>query len=214
MISRRDLLCAGALAPVATSSFAAAQTYTAGKEYLTVTPQAPTSAAKIEVVEFFAYTCPHCLQFQPIFHSWAEHAPSDVTVRVCPVAWQPKYLPFTETYFALEALGLLDKVSLPFFESVIYQTHSYNFESAAADIRSFMEQQGIDGEKWTKTVSSFGVRNKARISTQLWQAYQIDSTPMIGVGGRFTTGPHLVGTRNATPACIDYLVEQCRRARS
>ena len=77
-----------------------------------------------------------------------------------------------------------------------------------------MEQQGIDGEKWTKTVSSFGVRNKARISTQLWQAYQIDSTPMIGVGGRFTTGPHLVGTRNATPACIDYLVEQCRRARS
>ena len=159
-------------------------------------------------------TCPHCLQFQPIFHSWAEHAPSDVTVRVCPVAWQPKYLPFTETYFALEALGLLDKVSLPFCESVIYQTHSYNFESAAADIRSFMEQQGIDGEKWTKTVSSFGVRNKARISTQLWQAYQIDSTPMIGVGGRFTTGPHLVGTRNATPACIDYLVEQCRRARS
>ena len=214
MISRRVLLCAGALAPVATSSFAAAQTYAVGKEYLTVTPQAPTSAAKIEVVEFFAYTCPHCLQFQPIFHSWAEHAPSDVTVRVCPVAWQPKYLPFTETYFALEALGLLDKVSLPFFESVIYQTHSYNFESAAADIRSFMELQGIDGEKWTKTVSSFGVRNKARISTQLWQAYQIDSTPMIGVGGRFTTGPHLVGTRNATPACIDYLVEQCRRARS
>ena len=158
MISRRDLLCAGALAPVATSSFAAAQTYTAGKEYLTVTPQAPTSAAKIEVVEFFAYTCPHCLQFQPIFHSWAEHAPSDVTVRVCPVAWQPKYLPFTETYFALEALGLLDKVSLPFFESVIYQTHSYNFESAASDIRAFMETQGIDGEKWTKTVNSFGVK--------------------------------------------------------
>ena len=214
MLSRRDLLLAGALAPVATSSFAAGRSYVAGRDYLTVSPQAPTAQGKIEVVEFFAYTCPHCLQFQPTFEAWTKNKPEDVTIRVCPVAWQPKYLPFTETYFALEALGLLDKVSLPFFESVIFQTHSYNFESAAADIRSFMEQQGIDGEKWTKTVSSFGVRNKARISTQLWQAYQIDSTPMIGVGGRFTTGPHLVGTRNATPACIDYLVEQCRRARS
>ena len=213
MISRRDLLCAGALVPVASSSFAAAQTYTAGKEYLTVTPQAPSSTAKIEVVEFFAYTCPHCLQFQPVFKAWASHAPADVVIRVCPVAWQPTFLQFTATYFALEALGLLDKASLPFFESVIYQTHSYNFESAASDIRAFMETQGIDGEKWTKTVNSFGVKNKARISTQLWQAYQIDSTPMVGVGGRFTTGPHLVGTRNATPACIDYLIEQCRRNR-
>ncbi len=213
MISRRHLLAAGALAPVATSSLAAAQTYTAGKEYLIVQPSAPTPSNKIEVVEFFAYTCSHCLQFQPVFEKWKANVPDDVTVRICPVAWQPKLLPFTETYFALEALGLLDKISLPFFESVIYQTRSYNFDSAAADIRAFMLEQGVDAAKWDSTVGSFGVRNKARIATQLWQAYQIDSTPMIGVGGRFATGPHLVGTRNATPACIDYLIEQCRRSR-
>ena len=44
MISRRDLLCAGALAPLSTYSFAA-PAYKAGKEYLTVHPMAPTPAA-------------------------------------------------------------------------------------------------------------------------------------------------------------------------
>ncbi len=43
MISRRDLLCAGALAPLSTYSFAA-PAYKAGKEYLTVHPMAPTPA--------------------------------------------------------------------------------------------------------------------------------------------------------------------------
>ena len=213
MLSRRHLLLAGSLAPFASSAFAAARTYTAGKDYLTVSPQAPSAQGKIEVVEFFAYTCPHCLQFQPVFEAWAKTAPEDVVIRVCPVAWQPKYLPFTETYFALAALGLLEKHSLPFFESVIYQTREYNFNNASADIRAFMTSQGVDGALWDKTMNSFGVKNKARIASQLWRAYQIDSTPMVGVGGLYTTGPHLVGTKNATPGCIDYLIEQVRRSR-
>lgn len=212
MISRRDLLCAGALAPLSTYSFAA-PAYKAGKEYLTVHPMAPTPADKIEVVEFFAYTCPHCLQFHPVFHEWAQKAPEDVSIRICPVAWQPKYLPFTDTYFALEALGLLDSLSMPFFESIIYQTRSYNFDSATRDIHDFMVEAGVDGAKWDATFNSFGVKNRSRNATMLWNAYQIDSTPMVGVGGKFTTGPHLAGSRQGTPAVIDYLVDQMRTLR-
>ena len=59
---------------------------------------------------------------------------------------------------------------------------------------------------------SFSVMNKTRQARQLWNAYQIDSTPMIGVGGIYATGPHLVGTREGTPACIDYLIEQDSRS--
>ena len=177
------------------------------------TRPAPTPADKIEVVEFFAYTCPHCLQFHPVFHEWAQKAPEDVSIRICPVAWQPKYLPFTDTYFALEALGLLDSLSMPFFESIIYQTRSYNFDSATRDIHDFMVEAGVDGAKWDATFNSFGVKNKSRNATMLWNAYQIDSTPMVGVGGKFTTGPHLAGSRQGTPAVIDYLVDQMRTLR-
>lgn len=212
MLTRRQLVMAAAAAPLSGPLFAAPR-YTAGKEYLVITPPAPTSRDTIEVVLFFAYTCSHCLQFEPHFAKWAKTAPKDVTVRICPVSWQPKLDPFTQTYFSLEALGLLDKLSLTFFESVIYQEHPYNFENPLADIRDFMVKSGVDGAKWDQTVRSFSVMNKTRQARQLWQAYQVDSTPMIGVGGIYTTGPHLVGTREGTPACIDFLVDQIRAQR-
>lgn len=213
MISRRDLLLATAASSLSFPSFAAGKTYTAGKEYLVLEPALPTDSKKIEVVKFFAYTCSHCLTFEPVFHEWEKHLPEDVVVRVCPVAWNEKFLPFTQVYFALEAMGLLGKLHQPFFESVIYQTHVYDFENPFADITAFMVEQGVDAKQWERTMRSFGVQNKARIATQLWQAYRIDSTPMIGVAGRFTTGPHLVGTRNATPDCLNYLIEEARRLR-
>ena len=132
---------------------------------------------------------------------------------MCPVAWQPKFLPFTQTYFALEALGLLDQLHMKFFESVIYQEHPYNYDNPAPDILDFMTKAGVDGKKWEQTMRSFSVMNKSRQATQYWNSYQIDSTPMIGVGGIYSTGPHLVGTREATPACISYLVDQVRAQR-
>ena len=85
MITRRQFVLGAAALPLF-----AAQSFTAGKEYLVVTPSAPTSRDKIEVVLFFAYTCSHCLQFEPHFAKWAKTAPADVAIRICPVAWQPK----------------------------------------------------------------------------------------------------------------------------
>lgn len=211
MITRRALLGAGAL--LAASPSFGAPSYTPGQQYLVLNPPVASDPNKIQVIAFFAYTCPHCLNFEPTLEEWMKTVPADVEVTRCPVAWQPKYFPFSETYYALEALGLLDKLSRPFFESVIYQTHSYNADSVANDILDFMVKNGVDAEKWKATVRSFGVQNRNRVAFQLWQAYGIDSTPMVGVAGRFTTGPHLVGSRNAMPDALNYLIDQVRQSR-
>ena len=96
-------------------------------------------------------------------------------------------------------MGLLDKVSMPFFESVVYQERPYDFNDPTKDILDFMKTQGVDVAKFEKTLRSFGVMNKSRVATQTWQAYQIDSTPMIGVGGIYSTGPHLVAPAKKRP---------------
>lgn len=213
MLTRRQLVLAAAAAPLSSPLFAAPR-YTAGKEYLTVMPPAPTPRDTIEVVKFFAFTCSHCLQFEPHFNKWAKTVAPDVTVRMCPVAWQPKLDPFTQAYFTLEALGLIDKLYDPFFESVIYQEHPYNFEDPAADIAKFMTGKGVDSAKWNQTMRSFSVMNKTRQARQMWQSYQIDSTPMVGVGGLYATGPHLVGSREGMGDCINFLVDQVRAQRA
>ncbi len=212
MISRRALLGAGALIACTSPAFGS-QSYSAGKDFLVLQPPVQSDANKIEVVEFFAYTCPHCLQFEPVLSAWEKTLPEDVVLHRCPVAWQPKYFPFTDTYFAMEALGVLEKLHLPFFESVIYQTHPYDFNSAENDILDFMVKNGVDADKWKATVRSFGVKNKTRVAFQQWQTYQIDSTPMLGVGGRFITGPHMVGSRNAMPDALNWMIDQIRNDR-
>ncbi len=212
MISRRDLLAASALLGTSSLSWAAAD-YKEGKQYLRVMPPVPTQGDKIEVVEFFAYTCSHCYQYAPMFHEWEKTAPADVVVRRCPVAWNQDTIPFVKAYYALEALGELDRLDMPFFESVVKQLHPYHLETADQDIRDFMVSHGVDGKKWDATVRSFAVNMRTRQATQLWQAYQIDSTPSIGIAGQYVTGPAFVGSRKATAAAIDYVVDLVRKQR-
>lgn len=209
MLNRRQLLLAAALAPASSQLFAA-QRYTAGKEYFALRTPVPTPTDRIEVVKFFAYTCPHCLQFEPFLERWSENLPKGVTIRVCPVAWTPDYLPFAQTYFALEQLGELSRLHTPFFESVIYQERTYTPQTCAQDILGFMKDNGIDPDLWKRTMRSFTVQNKTRMATQTWNAYGIDSTPMVGIAGRYTTGPHLAGSREETIELINWLIEEAR----
>ena len=212
MLNRRQLLIATALAPAAAQAFTPPK-YAAGRNYLLLRTPASTPTDHIEVVEFFAYTCPHCLQFVPYMNTWKKHLPENVSVRVCPVAWTPDFLPFTQTYFALEQLGELPRLHLPFFESVIYQERSYSPQSAENDILGFMKDNGIDPDHWNRAMKSFSVQNKTRLSTQTWQAYGIDSTPMLGVAGRFPTGPHLAGSREETLELVNWLIDEVRQTR-
>ena len=64
MITRRQFVLGAAALPLSGQLFAA-QSFTAGKEYLVVTPSAPTSRDKIEVVLFFAYTCSQSMKIEP-----------------------------------------------------------------------------------------------------------------------------------------------------
>ncbi len=212
MIQRRHLLLASALSSVTGLTYAA-EPYVAGKHYFNVVPPVRTSANQIEVFLFFAYFCPHCIQFEPIVQEWAKTLPKDVVLRVCPVAWRPSMLPFTQAYFALEALDLHDKLHMKFFESVVYQERPYDLNNGTADIRGFMVDNGVDGALWDKTMNSFSVHNKARQASMTWQMNGIDSTPSVGVAGLYTTGPHLVGTRRGTLDCLNYLIDKARKER-
>ena len=54
-----------------------------GTEFVRVNPMAPVEspASQVEVVEFFAYSCIHCFNFEPIFDEWLKKQPANVNVR-------------------------------------------------------------------------------------------------------------------------------------
>lgn len=170
-----------------------------GTDYRKVSPTAPvdTPAGQVEVVEFFAYTCVHCFNFEPLLKDWIKTKPANVVVRRVPVRFNAAFEPLQKLYFALEAMGKVDELHDKVFKAIHEERQRLNdFDAIAA----WVAKQGVDKAKFTEVFNSFGVVGKAKRATQLQDAYQVEGTPALGVAGRFYIpgqGPRTLTIANA-----------------
>ena len=156
----------------------------AGTDYLALDPLAPVEApvGKIEVLEFFWYNCPHCNAFEPVLAAWLKNLPKDVYFRRVPVAFREEFVPQQRLYYALEAMGLVDKLHAKVFAAI--HAEKQNLGTAEA-IAAWVGKQGVDRATFTQQFNSFGVVTKANKARKLQDLYQIQGVPSLGVAGRF-----------------------------
>ena len=79
-----------------------------------------------------------------------------------------------------------------------------------ATAQAYAAANGIDRKQWIDTYNSFSIAARANRAGQIWRAYNVDGTPMMGVDGKFTTAPSMVGSREGSLIVLDYLVQQAR----
>ena len=115
-----SVLLSPALAQTTTPAQLQGKRPEAGRDYLPLDKPAPveTPAGKIEVVEFFWYNCPHCNSFEPTFDAWSKRAPKDVVIRRVPIAFRSDFGPQQRLYYALEAMGLVEKLHAKVFYAI------------------------------------------------------------------------------------------------
>jgi thiol:disulfide interchange protein DsbA len=156
----------------------------AGTDYVVLDPRAPVEApaGKIEVVEFFWYSCPHCNAFEPLLESWVKQLPKDVAFRRVPVAFQDSFVPQQRLFYALDAMGLVDKLQAKVFAAIHVEKQDL---SKAPAILAWVGKQGVDIAKFTEQFNSFSVATKASKATQLQNSYKVEGVPALGVAGRF-----------------------------
>jgi thiol:disulfide interchange protein DsbA len=206
-LSRRHLLIAAALAPVLAH---AQRTPQEMKDFTYVKPPQPTEGNKVEVLEFFQYTCPHCASLDPILAQWRKTLPADVEYRRNPIAWNDQTLPHVKIYYTLEALKKTEEMHGKVFKAIQVDRRPLLKTDEIAD---FMGANGIDRKQWLDTFNSFAVGTRASRAGQVWKAYKVDGTPMIAIDGKYMTAPSMVGTREGTPAVMDYLIQRVRAER-
>lgn len=214
-LSRRSLLIvsvATAATPLLAHAQPAARAPQEVKDYTVLkTPVPVESGPKIEVLEFFQYSCPHCATFEPYLAAWKKKLPSDVDYRRIPIAWDNSTMPHVRIYYTLEALGKLPELHEKVFAAIQKNRQPMLNPDAIAD---FMAANGIDRRQWLDTYNSFSVAARANRAGQVWRAYKVDGTPMMAVDGRFMTAPSMVGTREGTLVVLDYLVQRSRAERT
>src|SRR5690606_13492249 len=128
---------------------------------------------KIEVLEFFWYGCIHCYNLEPQIESWQKTLPKDVEFRRVPAVFKQRWALDASIFYAMEALGVLDKLHRPLFDAI----HKDRLRTDNPEaLNEWLQKHGVDAKKFSDTMRSFGVQSKTRRAAQLTVAYKIDGT--------------------------------------
>ena len=183
-----------------------------GREYRSLDKRVAVQAppGKIEVIEFFWYSCPHCNAFEPKLVSWIKGLPADVVVRRVPVAFRDDFVPQQRLFYTLEAMGKLDELHGKVFEAIHVKKDQVNREDL---ILAFAEKNGLDRAKVAEFYNSFSVSNKARQAAVLQDAYKVEGVPAIGIAGRFYTDATMAGNMEKALQITEYLIAEVRKSK-
>lgn len=203
---------ASALAMSGQSALAQGRKPEEGTDFLSIGKPAPVEApaGKVEVVEFFWYSCPHCNAFEPKLETWIKAAPKDVYIRRVPVAFRDDFVPQQRLFYVLEAMNKLDDMH----RKVFYAIHNERQKIDTQDtIAAWVEKQGVDKTKFLELYNSFSIQTKARRASQLQEAFKVQGVPALGIAGRFYTDGSQAGNMDKALAVADYLIAEVRKGR-
>ncbi len=215
----RRLLCTAALLAVLPAAVASPAAPQAGSEYLVLpTVQNTDAGKKVEVIEFFAYYCPHCNAFEPLLKEWVKKQGADIVYKRVHVPRDMNVRPQQRLFYTLEAMGLLDQYHDKVFEAMHQQRLRLNSDELVFD---WAGKAGLDKARFVETYRSFGVQQRVRRADAIAAAYGINQWPILAIDGRYLTSPAHVGEPNpelrtelqqqqATLQVMDFLVAKAK----
>src|SRR5512133_50543 len=182
-----------------------------GVEYLTLDKRVNTDAppGKVEVIEFFWYSCPHCNAFEPKLNAWIQKLPGDVVIKRVPVAFRDDFVPQQRLFYTLEAMGKVDQLHGKIFHAIHVDRNPLARED---QITAWIETQGVDKAKFTELYRSFSVSTKARRAAQLQDQFKVTGVPALGIAGRWYTDGELAHNMDRALQVTDYLVAEARKS--
>lgn len=185
----------------------------ANRDYVLIEPaQLTDNPAKIEVIEFFSYACPHCADLHPHALKWAAKLPADVAFKRVPVGFgNPYYQNMAKLYYALEAINQLDKVD----NAVFYAIHEKGLKLIdAKSILEWVTGQGVDAKTFSDAYNSFGVISKTKRADQMAQASKITGVPALVVDGRYLVTGQNIKSHADLLELTDKVIDKTRNERN
>ncbi|WP_372361364.1 thiol:disulfide interchange protein DsbA/DsbL [Xanthomonas sp. NCPPB 1325] len=165
-------------------------------------PYAPL-AGKVEVVEVFGYTCPHCAHFEPTLEAWAAKQPAYVRFTPVPAAFGGFWDAFARAYFAADILGVAKRSHRAMFDA-IHEKQSVPTQNVSADeLAVFYADYGVPQQRFVDTLKSEAVDARLKAAREFALRSKLPGTPALIVNGRY-----LIGARNYPDMLrvADYLI--------
>ena len=184
-----------------------------GRDFVVIEPaQLTDNAAKIEVIEFFSYACPHCNDLSPHINKWAAKLPSDVVFKRVPVGFNnPFYQLMAKLYYTLEAIGELERLDGAVFNAIHEKGLKLVDDKSIAE---WVVSQGVDAKKFSDAFNAFGVISKTKRADQIAQSSRISGVPALVVDGRYLVTGKEVKSHADLLALADKVIDKRRAERN
>lgn len=192
------------------SAWAAESVYEEGTHFVELeVPIRTADASKVEVTEYFSYGCTHCFEFDPLISTWTAGLGQDVVFNRTPAVWNNDYEVYAQTYYAAEALNVLDKVHVALFEAIHTERKRLNDPKLMA---MYFAQLGVDPVDFAKVFSSFGVSASVQKAIARGRAYKARGVPTLIVNGKYRIEGQMAGSNTNMLRIADYLIRRERSA--
>jgi thiol:disulfide interchange protein DsbA len=193
MRALRRLFCTAllGLSAAAAVPFASAADPQNGKDYTMLANAQPTDTGKkVEVIEFFAYYCPHCYAFDPLLSEWVKKQGDNIVFKRVHVAAGAGAVPQQRLFYTLDAMGLTEKYHTRAFEAMHVQRIRFSNDEQVFD---WAAKNGIDRAQFVATYNSFGINARLRRAAAMMEAYDVQYWPMLVIDGRWVASPSQAG---------------------
>jgi len=165
------------------------------------------SADKIEVIEVFMYSCPHCFDLEPYINSWAENKDPNVRFLRMPAIFNNLAALHAQLYYTEVFLTEAGKLKDPHaFRNMVFEEFHRrgNRLTSEASIQRLFVRAGVSEDDFNRTWKSFEVDQALRRARDMAIKYNVASVPMVVVNGKYTTD---AGSAGSYPNLIELIDE-------
>ncbi|WP_145539899.1 thiol:disulfide interchange protein DsbA [Yersinia alsatica] len=179
---------------------ASAAQFTDGTQYQTLNKPV---TGEPQVLEFFSFYCPHCYQFEEVYHvpqAVKKALPEGVKMTRYHVEFLgPLGKELTQAWAVAMALGVEEKVTPLMFEGV-QKTQTVQTPD---DIRNVFIKAGVSGEDYDAALNSFVVK-----SLVVQQQKAAEDLQLRGVPAMFVNGKYMIKNDGMDTSSMDNYVKQ------
>lgn len=173
-------------------------------------PIATDNAAKIEVMEIFWYGCIHCYQMEAPLNAWVKKLPADVYFKRMPGLPNASWAPMAKAFYAMESLGVSEKLHTPLFEAV-HKSKSLNPTDEKAVIAWVTQQSKMDKAKVEGAFKSFTINTNLNRAAQVFRASGATGVPSLVIDGKYITSSTMNGGNEQALKVADYIIDNVRK---
>jgi len=161
---------------------------------------------KIEITELFWYGCIHCYQMDPMLSDWVKKLPKDIYFKRMPAIPRPDWAPMARAFYAMETLGVADKLHLAIFDAV-HKDRTLN----PSDEKAILQWVTL---KLEDAFNSFSMNASLNKAAQVFRASGATGVPTLMIDGKYITSSTMAGGNSEALQIADFIINNVRKDRN